>query len=327
MAVFLISGDESLIGAELDTLIGQLVGDGDRSMMVDDFDCSESSFVVGAVVDALLTMSLFLEKKVVLVRHLHDIDADAIESFVAGLDSHIPEVDVVMTATGRIPKAISDACKRVSAQTIGATVVSGQKDRVLWVETRLVEAGFTYSADVARMIAAWFANDHARLSGLIATLVSAHGHGAKLTRSDVEAFLGEAGAVAPWDLTDAIDAGDAAKALTMLHRMMIDSHPMQILSLLGNRYAQMMKIDGRGVRTKEDAVAILGGKPFTAGKVLEQHQRLGSAGIARAVSLLAEADRDLRGGKDWSEEMVMEVLVARLARLGSTTRQRVTSRR
>jgi DNA polymerase-3 subunit delta len=116
-----------------------------------------------------------------------------------------------------------------------------------------------------------------------------------------------------------MDKGDANTALVMLHRMLADSHPMQILALLANRYAQMMKIDGRGVRTAADAVEILGGKEFTAKKVLEQYQRLGSAGISRAISLIATADLDLRGGKDWEPELVMEVLVARLARLGGVS--------
>lgn len=327
MSIYLISGDDTLISLELTSLVDRLVGDQDRSMMVDDFDCSDSNFVLGAVIDALTTMSLFMERKVVVVRHLHDLDAGFVESFVAAVDNCIPEVDLVMTVTGKLTKAIADAAKRGKAQTIGAAVVSGQKERTSWVEERLVEAGFSYSADVARVISTWFGSDHARISGLISTLKSAYGEGAKLTRTDVEVFLGEAGSVAPWDLTDAIDAGDPNKALVMLHRMMIDSHPMQILALLANRYAQMMKIDGRGVRTAEDAVAILGGKPFTAKKVLEQYQRLGSAGISRAMSLLATADVDLRGGKDWTPEMVMEVLVARLARLGGAANARVTSRR
>ena len=327
MSVYLISGDETLISLELSRLVDRLVGDADRSMMVDSFDCSDSSFSVGAVVDALTTMSLFMDRKVVVVRHVHDLDAGSVDSFVTALDACIPEVDVVMTVTGKLVKAIADAAKRAKAETIGATVVSGQKERISWVEQKLVEAGFTYSPDVARIVAAWFGSDHARVSGLLATLTSAYGEGAKLTRSDVEVFLGEAGSVAPWDLTDAIDAGDTHKALQMLHRMLIDSHPMQILALLANRYAQMMKIDGRGVRTAEDAVAILGGKPFTAKKVLEQYQRLGSAGISRAMTLLATADVDLRGGKDWTPEMVMEVLVARLARLGGNAPARITSRR
>ena len=109
-------------------------------------------------------------------------------------------------------------------------------------------------------------------------------------------------------------------ALAMLHRMLADSHPLQVLGLLANRYAQMMKIDGRGLRTGEEVAAVLGGHPFAAKKILEQHMRLGSANLARAVSLIAGADVDLRGGKDWEEVLVLEVLVARLARLSGSGR-------
>jgi len=34
------------------------------------------------------------------------------------------------------------------------------------------------------------------------------------------------------------------------------------------------------------------------------------------VELVAQADLDLRGVKDWPDELVLEVLVARLAALG-----------
>ena len=319
MATYLISGDETLISLELTSLVDRLVGDHDRSMMVDDFDCSESMFSIAPVIDALTTMSLFLERKVVLVRHLQDLPTEHVDNFVAAIDACIEETDLVITSTGKVLKSINDALKRVKAETIGAVVISNQGERIKWVESKLVEAGFTYSADAARLISRWFGGDQARVAGLIATLVSTYGEGAKLSRSDIEIFLGEAGSIAPWDLTDAIDKGDANTALVMLHRMLADSHPMQILALLANRYAQMMKIDGRGVRTAADAVEILGGKEFTAKKVLEQYQRLGSAGISRAISLIATADLDLRGGKDWEPELVMEVLVARLARLGGVS--------
>lgn len=319
VATYLISGDETLISLELTSLVDRLVGDNDRAMMVDDFDCSEPTFSVGAVVDAVTTMSLFLERKVVIVRHLHDLKADFVDGFVMAVDSCIEEADLVITSTGKVLKTVNDALKRVKAETIGAVVIGNQGERLKWVESKLVEAGFTYSADAARLINQWFGSDQARVAGLVATLISTYGEGAKLSRSDVEVFLGEAGSIAPWDLTDAVDNGDTQTALVMLHRMLADSHPFQILALLANRYAQMMKIDGRGVRTQDDAVAILGGKPFTAGKILVQYQRLGSAGVSRAIALIAGADFDMRGGKDMEPELVMEVLVARLARLGGTT--------
>ena len=54
---------------------------------------------------------------------------------------------------------------------------------------------------------------------------------------------------------------------------------------------------------------------FPASKALRQSRRLGGERIAEAVALLATADLDLRGAREWDDRLVMEVLVARLARL------------
>ena len=51
------------------------------------------------------------------------------------------------------------------------------------------------------------------------------------------------------------------------------------------------------------------------------YRRLDGSGVHRAIDLLAAADLDLRGERDLPEELVMEVLVARLSRLGDTRRR------
>lgn len=329
VAVWQISGEESLVAMELDTVVDRLVEGGDRSLIVEEIDCADQSFEVGRIVDALTTMSLFTDRRVAVVRNLHALGAEFTGAVAAAIEGRIDEVDLVVTATGRIAKPLEDVLKASRAEKIGAAVVNKQADRIRWVEEKFVEAGFTYAPEVPRLVEAWYGGDHARMAGLLQTLTSTYGEGAKLVRTDVEVFLGEAGRIEPWKLTDPIDEGDVSTALVMLHRMLADSHPLQVLGLLANRYAQMMKIDGRGLRTGEDAAAVLGGHPFAAKKILEQHMRLGSANLARAVSLIAGADVDLRGGKDWDDELVLEVLVARLARLAGsarTQRRRAASR-
>ena len=52
-----------------------------------------------------------------------------------------------------------------------------------------------------------------------------------------------------------------------------------------------------------------------AKKALAQCRRMGGDRIGTAIELLAEADQQLRGAVAWPDELVMEVLVARLARL------------
>jgi hypothetical protein len=42
--------------------------------------------------------------------------------------------------------------------------------------------------------------------------------------------------------------------------------------------------------------------------------------VQKAIALLAQADLDLRGAKEWPEELVMEVVVARLSRLAAPSR-------
>ena len=65
----------------------------------------------------------------------------------------------------------------------------------------------------------------------------------------------------------------------------------------------------------------MGIKPgFPAKKALGNYRRLGGSGVRRAVQLLADADLDLRGDTDLDPETVMEVLVARLSKLGPARR-------
>ena len=136
---------------------------------------------------------------------------------------------------------------------------------------------------------------------------------------DVEPFLGDAGGVPPWDLTDAVDRGDTTKSLLLLHRMMRagERHPLQVMAILHSHYTKLLTLDGANANDESSAAAVLGIKPgFPAKKALDQYRKLGNAGVVRAIGLLAQADLDLRGAKEWPDELVMEVLVARLSRLG-----------
>src|SRR5690606_18345791 len=107
--------------------------------------------------------------------------------------------------------------------------------------------------------------------------------GVRLTDSDVEPFLGSAGGVPPWELTDAIDSGNVPDALDKLQRMMVggDRHPLAIMATLQSHFTRMMRLDGAGARNDKDAAAVLGmkGSTFPAKKALSQGQRLGPARI------------------------------------------------
>jgi DNA polymerase-3 subunit delta len=175
-------------------------------------------------------------------------------------------------------------------------------------------------ARAAHLVGEHLGGDLSRLQGLLEALAAAYGDGAAIDIELVAPFLGEAGAVQPWDLTDALNAGDTPGALESLHRLMGAGgyHPLQVMAVLHRHYQAMLRLDGSGVTTAEEAAARLGMRStFPARKALEQGRRLGPAQLGRAVTLLAEADLDVRGRSGLPEQLVLEVLVGRLSRLGS----------
>jgi DNA polymerase-3 subunit delta len=174
------------------------------------------------------------------------------------------------------------------------------------------------------LVAEHLGEDAGRLGGLVSKLVTAYGEGAKITAEQVEPFLGDAGSVPRWELTDAIEKGDAATALDKLHRMLDGGglHPLQLMATLQGWVGRLMRLDGSGASSEKQAAEILGmkGSTFPARKALDTARRFRHDGIVRAVQLVADADIALRGGQAWPDELVMEVLVSRLARLAKASR-------
>ena len=107
-------------------------------------------------------------------------------------------------------------------------------------------------------------------------------------------------------------------AVEVLHRIHPANHALVVMATLHNHFSGCSPSTAPSVRSEKEAAALLGmkGSTFPAKKALRAGP---AAGLARrcgqAIELLAQADLDLRGGKHWPDELVLEVLVARLANL------------
>lgn len=320
MAIHLITGDdESLVHAAVTDLVHRLVGDGDRTLMVDDFGGEE--YELRAVVDAAQTMPFLTDKRVVVARDIGRFNADDVVPLVAYLGDPLPSTDLILVGGGgRLAKAVTDAVKKCGGTTTNTTPPTSKKDRSAWIEDQVVAAGMKLEPGALAMIAGWMGEEAGRLAGVLDTLESTYGNSRKLSVADIEPFLGESGSVPPWDLTDAIDRGDTRTSLELLARMMQSRHPLQVMATLHSHYVKLLKVDGAEANSEAAVAEVLGIKPgFPARKVLDQYRKLGSGGVSRAIALLAGADLDLRGQRDLPEGLVVEVLVARLSRLAPAT--------
>jgi DNA polymerase-3 subunit delta len=191
----------------------------------------------------------------------------------------------------------------------------------------LTAAGISLRPDAVKALIARVGDEAGRVPALVETLAATFGPGAALSAADVEPYLGEAGAVPAYLLSNKIEEGDVAGALEVLHRLLNATgpqqpkpmHPLQVLAMLHNYVRRLARLDDPAVQSSADAIEALGGKvkEFPARKALEQSRRLGTDGIREAYALIARADLDLKGARAIPEDAVVEVLVARLATMSA----------
>ena len=323
--VHLVRGDdEVLLRDTAREVVHALTGDLDADLAVEEVgrdrfappDSGEVSIV--PLIDAAQTPPFLTDRRVVVGRDVEMFTKAAqVAPLVEYLTDPLPTTALVLVwSGGRVPKSLVDAvkaCKGVQIDTNPGRKLDG------WVAEQLATADLSLDRAATNRLVAWLGDDPQRLVGVIGTLVGTFGAGARLGAPDIEPFLGEGGGVPPWELTDALDRGDIRTSLAKLHRMTAGGgrHALQVMATLHNHYARMLTLDGAPVTGEKDAAALLGlkGSSFPARKALSQARKLGHERVVRAIDLLAQADLDLRGGKAWPDDLVLEVLVARLARL------------
>ncbi|MEY2430855.1 MAG: polymerase subunit delta [Acidimicrobiaceae bacterium] len=330
--VQLVKGDEpSLIRDAVIELVDALVGDGDRSLMVEEVEITgenkeDRASQLAALVDAAQTPPFLTPRRIVVGRGVHGAKADELTGLSAVAAEPLGDVYLVLTwESGAVPKRLADGLKAGGGAVVDA---SPGRNAKAWFGEQLDQSGLKVDGPARELLASHLGEDVGRLRGLLQTLTSTYGPGAKLTSDDIAPYLGDEGALAPWALTDAIDKGDIPGALDRLHRLLGagERHSLQVMSSLHGHYTRMLALDGVDVRSEKDAAAALGmrGSTFPARKALDQGRRLGHDKLAQAIALLARADRDLRGERAYprevADDLVMELLIARLTNLSRAAR-------
>jgi DNA polymerase-3 subunit delta len=343
--VYVVSGSDPVLQREaLDQLVAELVGDDERTLAVEELTVvgraaageGESDAptgaegraeVVAAAINAAQSPPFMTARRVVVLREAGNLakqDADPLVEYLA--DPMETTALVLVPGGGRLPKSLADALKAAKAVQVGPA-----NERTADVLAQhLQDAGIELRPEAAKFVAAHLGENAGRVPQLVELLVSAFGADATLDVADVEPYLGDAGSVPGYLLTNAIETGDIAGALDTLRRMLTATgsgqprpmHPLQVLGMLHSYYRRVSRLDDPDVRSPRDAVAALDGrvKEYPARKALDAARALGATGVREAYDHLFAADLDLKGARAIPEDAVMEVLVARLAALSGRAR-------
>ncbi len=333
--VAVVGNDPSVVNDAVHELISELLEGIDPAIALEDFtvgtDNSDdgSSSVISRVLDALNTPPFLVERRLVVLREVGSLNAEDTENLVAWAQSPTPGVWLIAaSSSGRGGAKLLKCASRTEDVKVGSRL----QDRQGFVLERFAAHSLKATGAVAQKVAERLGDDVSRVDSLARTLYAVYGP-VSVNFEQIESYLGEAGGVPEWDLTDAIDQGQVSMALATARRM-LDSNDrvgVQITGILQRHYLKMARLDGSGATSGEQAAAIIGGHSFPAQKLVRSARTLGSSRIGQCLSLVAQADQDLKGAVyfgakrdddvDQTDLTVIEVLVARLAKMAEAARR------
>lgn len=328
-----VATDATLAYDALHRLIEHALDGRDASIALQDFTVKDagalsSEPVMHHILEALHTPPFLIDRRVVAVRDAQLLTATEADQLIAWIQNPTPGVLVRIAVVGPATNKIAKAADEVVVAGVG----KGRDEKPAFVRATFAHYGLQIDAAALSAIVAHLGDEIDRVDGLARTLQSIFGT-APLTLQHVTPYLGDAGNVPEWDLTNAIDRGNVDLALTIARRM-LDSRGragLQIVSLLQRHFVRAVQVEGLAIGPGE-AAALIGAKSEYPGtKALAMAQKLGPERLADAVAMIAKADLDLKGavsfgGKDLESDQditeltVIEVLVARLARLSAARR-------
>lgn len=337
MSLYAVKGTDPVLRSRaLQELLDELLAGDDRSLAVEDLTvpgrgddgggAEGRESVVAAAIGAAQSPPFMTARRIVLLRDYEHLTTDEVAPILSYLADPLDTTDLVLVAGGggRVVKGLTDAIKH------GRTVGPESEKTLDVLQSALDGAGLRLDGRGAALVTDHLGEDAGRVGALVEVLAATYGEGARLGVDEVGPYLGEAGSVPAYTLTNAIEQGDTAAALAILERLLTVTsprqpkpmHPLQVLGLLTARYRRLLRLDDPSITTEAQAHAALGGKgsAFPAKKALEAVRGMGSDGLRRAIDLLHRADLELKGASALEPQASIEVLVARLADLAARSR-------
>ncbi|MFV2171893.1 DNA polymerase III subunit delta [Actinomadura sp. LOL_016] len=311
--IILVVGDEELL---VERTIGEIVA----SVRAKDSDVEVIDLAPGGLepgrISELTSPSLFGGGKVLVIRSAQDLGKDLTAEVLRYAKT--PADDVVLVALhpgGAKGKALVDGLTKLKARKIACPKIGKMGERVDFVRTEIRNAGGKISADGARGLIDAVGNDLRELAAACSQLVA--DTGGKIDDAAVARYYRGRAEVSGFTVADKAIEGQLADALEQLRWALATGvPPVLIVSALAQGVRGLAKVGGapRGARGASLAKD-LGMPPWKIERVQRQLRAWSADGVARAVTVVAEADAAVKGAAADPayalEKTVAEIVAAR----------------
>jgi DNA polymerase-3 subunit delta len=313
--IVVLSGAERFLKREAEqAVLREIFGDADNEHEV--VRIAGKTANLATVVDALLTVSMWSPRQVVLVE---DAD-DFVTAARAGLEKYLERpakksvliLDVkTWSSATRLAKTTAKIglpieCSPLKPGELVAWLVDHCRQR----QSRKLER------PAAQLLVELAGTDLGLLSQELAKLSAFVGEKGAIDTEAVRTLVGGWKAETTWKMLDAVQCGDAATALELLDKLLVaGEHPLKLLGGINYSMRAAAQVAGltRHGMPMGTAMTEAKVKPFAIPGLTAYLRRMGRERVEQFYRWLLQADLDIKGSSALSDRVIMERLVLQLS--------------
>lgn len=263
-------------------------------------------------------LPMMSERRVVRIREFAKLREADEEVIIRYLDRPVDSTVLIFVADDldkrkKLTKALLARCTVVEFAAVKDAEARG------WAKARLRELKATADdrvlTDIVRLVGCNLQTLNSELEKLAAGAIDT----GRITSELVDELIGRSRELSNFELGDQLVAGDHARALETLHRLLDDDvAPLMLLGLIASNYRRLAlakELLNRGA--KDEVYRLIYGPPAKRDAFMRTLQRSDSARLTRGIKLIANADLAIKtsqgGGGVKGARLQLEILVCELA--------------
>lgn len=300
LAAYLILGDDDFL---ISQTLSKLLEGVDQSS-VGEFGPGDE---FQTVYQALLTPPMFEDRRVVVVKEVDRLPAEAQRQLIGFLDDPTPATTLVLIASKAGAQVISAVKK---AGRVIEAVKGKRPDLYAWVKHQIVAKGLTVSGEGLAALVDSVGEDRMALSQAIEELSMAIPRGTRLGPEEIARHFRGRSDVKLYAFVDAVAQRQASLALEALHYLLLRGEAPQMLFWSLTRHFRMLLVASEiSASTAGEQLKI---PQWRAEKLVRQARRFRAGELVAAYQRLAEADLKMKRSEE-PEALTLERLVVALS--------------
>lgn len=248
-------------------------------------------------------------RKITILKGLESLKSAQVADLFDHLDQSEVEHHIALTqASGAVLKRVE---KALTKKKINDFKIPDKPDAAAsWGRSWLKERNVAVSQNALKQLAEFAGEEQSQFASVLAALSTVKTT-KELNWDDVRRHSGDIGAVKVFDITNAIARGDKETAVLSIQRMG-NTHPLQLLKMLENRYRGYLALLGGG---GEDVAAILGmsTSKFYVDSMKRESKTLGEDRSIKSLQIVLDTQRSIKGDDSLSADDAMIIMAVKLA--------------